>query len=222
MAKQMTQTESEDDLILRMWDGDDSVKGDILKAWGGRVELMIRKSYPSLSTHDLEDVVCEAMTRFWDYREKYDPNRAKVGTVLYKIATRVAMEHISGQLVWQRAKLREERRADDFFEDILTPTPGDDPPDDTGPNQSPFQHALKECWKALPALQQDILRAYGDAGSYPLEAATLGRELGLKYKQGVPIPAGNIRVYKKRGWDSIECCMKRKNQDISCLRSTNE
>ncbi len=219
MVEHVKSMESEDDLVLRMWDGDDSAKGDILKSWGGPVELMIRKSYPRLSAIDLEDVVCEAMVRFWEYREDYDPQRARVGTVLYRIATRVASEHISGQLAWQKSRLKEESRDPDFFEEILNPTLGEDPTDDTGPTQSPIQRSLEECWKALPDLQQEILQAYADAGSYPLEAVTLGKELGLKYKEGVHIPAGTIRVYKKRGWDSIEKCMKKKGHDITNLRS---
>lgn len=222
MVEQKTPTESEDDLILRMWDGDDSAKGDILKAWGGCVLKSIRNAYPSLSEEDIEDVVCEAMKRFWVYRMEYDPNRAKVGTVLYVIAKNVAMEHISGRLNWQKAKLMEKGKAAEFFENILTPITEEDPPDDTESKQSPIQRALEECWKALPPLQQDILRAYGDAGSYPMEAATLGIELGQKHKQGTPIPGGTIRVNKMRGWDSIERCMKKKNHDISYLRSTNE
>lgn len=219
MVKQLTPVESEDDITLRLWEGDDSVKGDILKAWGGRILRAIRKSYPTLSDDDVEDIVCEAMMRFWEYREEYDPKRAKIGTLLYKIATRVAAEQISGQLAWQKAKLKEKGKTAEFFEQVLT-TKEEDHPEDTGPNPSPLQRALEECWKALPPLQQEILRAFGDAGSYPLEAATLGKELGVKYREGIPIPGGDIRVYKKRGWDSIELCMKRKNHDISHLRST--
>ncbi|MCC6361275.1 MAG: hypothetical protein IT450_21260 [Phycisphaerales bacterium] len=222
MAKQPTLTETDDDLALRLWDGDDSVKGDILKAWGGRVLLAIRKCYPGLSEQDAEDVVCEAVVRFWEYREKYDPKRAKVGTLLYKIATRVAAEHISGQLSWQKARLKEECRVAEFFEEVLASAPNEDPPEDTGPKQSPFQRALEECWKAISPLQRDILRAFGDAGSYPLEAATLGKELGVKYKGGTPIPGVSIRGEKKRGWDNIELCMKRKNHDISHLRPTHD
>lgn len=222
MAKQPTPTESEDDLTLALWEGDDSVKGRILEAWGGRILLAIRKGYPTLSDDDAEDVMCEAMMRFWEYRGKYDPKRAKVGTLLYKIATRVAAEHISGQLAWQKARLKEEGRAAEFFEELLSGDTAEDAPEDTGPKPSLFQRSLEECWKALSPLQQDILRAFGDAGSYPLEAAILGKELGVKYKNGTPIPGGSIRGEKKRGWDSIELCMKRKNHDISHLRPTYE
>lgn len=222
MAKQTTPTDSEDDLTLALWEGDDSVKGRILKAWGGRVLLAIQRGYPTLSDDDVEDVVSEAMMRFWEYRGKYDPKRAKVGTLLYKIATRVAAENISGQLAWQKARLKEEGRAAEFFEEVLSNVTDEVDPEDSGPKPSPFQRALAECWKNLSPLQQDILRAFGDAGPYPLEAATLGKELGVKYKNGTPIPGGSVRVEKKRGWDNIELCMKRKNYDISHLRPTHE
>lgn len=223
MVKKQVQTEEiEDDLTLALWEGDDSVKGRILKAWGGRVLLAIQKSYPTLSDDDAEDVVCEAMVRFWEYRKKYDPNRAKVGTLLYKIATRVAAERISGQFAWQKARLKEEFRAAEFFEEVLANVDEEDPPEDIGPKQSLLQCSLEECWKALSPLQRDILRAFADAGTYPLEAASLGKELGEKHRGGTPIPGGTIRVEKKRGWDSIEVCMKRKNHDISHLRPTHE
>ncbi len=216
-----TLADLQDDLTLRLWEGDESAKGAILNAWGGRVLFAIRKRY-SVSVDDAEDIVCEAMMRFWEWREEYDPNKAKVGTVLYKIATNVAAERISGRLAWQKAKLKEEKWDAKYFEKVQADEQDADAPDDVGPNPSPLQEALRKCWESLPALQQDILRAFSDAGAYVLEAATLGRELGAKHRGGTPIPGGDIRVYKKRGWDSLERCMKKKNHDISDLRSPSE
>lgn len=222
MANKTTPADLQDDLTLKLWDGDDSAKGAILKAWGGRTMLAIIKGYPSLSADEIEDVISESMLRFWVYREKYDPARAKIGTLLYKIATRVASEHISGQLSWQKARIKEEGRDAQFFADIQADEPVTEPPDDVSAKPSPVQKALADCYAALPDLQRDILQAYGQAGHYPLEAATLGKEMGHKHKQGVPIPAVTIRVYRKRAWDNLELCMKKKNFDLQALGYTDE
>ena len=209
--------ELQDDLTLRMWEGDDSAKGELLVRWGGRVEKAIRHAFPSLTAEDAEDVVGEAIQRFWVWREKYDPQQSSIGSRLYWLAEKVAMEFRSGRLKQHRARIKERGVDAEFFSQIEAPVPDDKPPDETEEPQSPLQTALKDCFDSLSELQQDILRAYSESGDYPLEAATLGKELGEKHKGGVPIPAGTIRTNKSRAWDSIEKCMKRKNYDLAAM-----
>lgn len=216
----MQSLDMDDDLTLRLWEGDDSVKGDLLMEWGGRVKAAIRKAYARLSEEDLEDVIAEAVMRFWVYRERYDPSKARIGTLLYKMADNVAKERISGRLAWQKARIKERGVSDEFFADIASELAETVAPDDIGPGQSPLQKALADCFGQLQGLQQDILQAYFDAGSYPLDAATLGIELGDKHKNGVPIPGGTIRVSKSRAWDSLEGCMRKKRFDLPALGYT--
>lgn len=212
----------DDDLALRLWDGDDSAKGEILMAWGGRTMLSIKKGYPTLSDDEVEDVICESILRFWRYRERYDPQLAKVGTLLYKIAVHVASEHISGRLAWQKQRNREAGSDPAFFADVQARELVPEPPDDSAAKPSPVQRALAECFAALPPLQQDIVRRYAEAGNYEVDAASVGKELGVIHKQGVPIPAGTIRIYRSRAWESLDACMKKKNFDLKALGYRNE
>jgi DNA-directed RNA polymerase specialized sigma24 family protein len=210
-------TDLDHDLTLKLWGGDDTAKAELLHAWGVVVEKAIRKAYPALKGDDPEDVVAEGIQRFWLWRDKYDPNVASIMTMLYMFAEQVAIERRTGKLNWQRQQIRERGVDADFFERVKARPELPEPPDDAGPKQSPFQRQLAECFSKLPALQQDILQAYGDAGHYPLDATALGIELGKKYKDGSPIPGGTIRGYKSRAWETLDLCMKKKNFDLEAM-----
>ncbi len=222
MASRAEPPSIQEDLTLRVWDGDESAKGELLVLWGARVELAIRKSFPTLSDEDSEDVVAEAIRRFWVWRDKYDPNRATIFTMLFKFAEQVAIEFRSGRVKWQQSQLLEKGVDAEFFQRVESPEPAVDPPDDAGPKVSPLQKALAECFATLSALQRDILQRYADAGGYELDAATVGKDLGDTHKNGVPIPGGTIRTNKSRAWDSMDICMKKKNFDLKKLGYTNE
>ncbi len=217
------QPADQDDLTLRLWEGDDSAKGDLLRAWGGKILRAIGKRYPRLSEHDREDVVAEAIARFWQYyREIYDPALGTIGTLLYKIAVGVASERATGRYAWQKAMLKEHGHDAEFFARIEVNEPDEEPPDDVGAEKSPVQSALAECFDALSALQQDILFSYGSARANSLDASVVGRDLGNKHKNGVPIPAGTIRTNKSRAWDLLDKCMRKKGFDLNALGYTNE
>lgn len=222
MAKSTQPDNLEEDLTLKLWGGDESAKGELLVHWGTKLVGAIRKSFPTLSAEDAEDVICEAIQRFWVWREKFDPSKSSIGSRLYWFAEKVAMEFRAGHLKRHQARIRERGVDAEFFAGVAAPADEPEPPDDTGASPSPVQRALQDCFKALNDLQRDILQAYGDAGSYELDAASLGVELGQKHKSGVPIPAGTIRTNKSRAWDAMDLCMKRKNFDLAALGYSNE
>ncbi len=222
MANMAEPSDLQDSLTLKLWEGDESAKGELLVAWGTRVEQAIRNAFPTLSFEDCEDVVAEAIRRFWMWREKYDPRRAAISTMLYKFAAQVAVELRTGRLKWQQSQIREKGVDADFFERIEAPVVPTVPADDHGPRASPVQKALATCFAALPALQKDILLRYGEAGGFEIDAATVGRELGEKYKSGVPIPGGTVRTYRSRAWDSLDICMKKKSFDLKALGYLDE
>ncbi len=164
----------------------------------------------------------EAIRRFWIWREKYDPSKAKIFTMLFKFSDQVATEFRSGRLRWQQEQNLEQGVDADFFERVEALGPVDDPPDDAGPKASPVQKTLADCYGALSELQRNILSCYSDAGSYEVDAATIGKELGNKHKNGVPIPGGTIRTTKSRAWDSLDMCMKKKGFDLKALGYSND
>lgn len=209
-------TELQEELTLRLWDGDESVKGELILASSAEIEAAIRREFPALTETDAEDVVAESIRRFWIWRENYDPERAKISTVLYRIAVKVASEYRSGKYKWQKAMLREKGVAAEFFQSLeSTLAPPVDDADETDEPDSQLGKAVKRAVESLPDIQQDILRAYADAGDYPLDAAVLGRDLGNKYKGGVPIPAGTIRVYKNRGKEALTQRLSRDGFDLN-------
>lgn len=222
MTTKTRPTNPDEDLTYKLWGGDDSAKGELLTAWGGRTEKAIRRAFPALSAEDAEDVVCEAIQRFWVWRDKFDPGKSSIGSRLYWFAEKVATEFRAGQLKRHQARIKEKGVNAEFFDQVEAPLEEADPPDDLGPKPTPLQRALEECYKALSDLQRDILRAYGDAGTYELDAGELGRELGHKHKEGVPIPAGTVRTNKSRAWDAMDLCMKRKTFDLKALGYSND
>lgn len=191
-------------------------------ACAGRLERAIRLAFPGLSAEDAEDVVAEAICRFWLWRNKFDPKRAKLFTMLYRFAEQVAIEARTGRLKWQKSQILEKGVDAEFFERVEAPRVMEDPPDDTGTKQSAVQRALADCFESLPDLQKDILQRYADACGYEIDAATIGKDLGDKHKDGVPIPGGTIRTNKSRAWATLDLCMKKKNYDLRALGYSND
>lgn len=213
----------QEELTLEMWDGNDAAKGKLLLAWGMRVEKAIHKAFPTLSIGDIEDVVAEAIKRFWKWRANYDPEKATIYTMLYRFAEHVACEYRSGRYKWQKERIREVGLDAEFFQDIAVDDEDAEEQDTDDPvKPNPLQRALKDCFEQISELQQEILQHYADANGYEVDSATIGKELGNKHKNGVPIPGGTIRTNKSRAWDSINKCMKKKNFDLKELGYINE
>jgi len=62
------------------------------------------------------------------------------------------------------------------------------------------------------------LVAYAEAVDYELDAGLLGQRLGEELNNGVPIPAGTIRQYKRRAMAAIETELRKRGHDIDLLR----
>ena len=80
---------------------------------------------------------------------------------------------------------------------------------------SDFLKAFAKEFENLDPVEKDIWQAFADSGDYELSAAELGRELGLKYKNGVPIPAATIRQTKRRAKLKLIGSLKGKGFDMS-------
>lgn len=225
MADERVQTEQEDELILKLWDGDESAKGELVILCSGKVEAAIQREFPALTAVEVEDVVAEAIIRFWDWRENYDPEAATLRTVIYGFAYKVASEFRSGRYKWQKIRLRQ---VDDPV-GLFDQSQHADPPETLEPEPEPPEpedallSEARAAFESLPPLQQDILRAYADAeaSEFDLDAGDLGKELGMKHKDGVPIPANTIRVYKMRAKEAIEKKLARAGHDLKAKGYTD-
>ncbi len=161
MADEPVQTEQQDELILKLWDGDESVKAELLRLFSGKVEAAIRREFPALTEVEAEDVVAEAIRRFWEWRENYDPEAATLQTVIYGIAVNVASEFRSGRYNWQKIRFRQVEDPVGLFDR----TRHADPTDTEGPDPKPPEPEdglladVRAAFESLPSLQQGILRA---------------------------------------------------------------
>ena len=103
MDEKPTSTSLDDDLALRAWDNDENVQGELLLHYGGALERTIANGFSRLSPIEVEDVIAEAIKRFWESRHNFDGQRS-IRAYLYRIAKSVASELVSGKLNWQKSR----------------------------------------------------------------------------------------------------------------------
>lgn len=217
MAEDTEARQHEDDLILRLWEGDESALAELICRYGPRIEKAIRGRFPSFNAQDAEDAVGEAVRRFWRWRAKYDPCRGRVGTILYKFAVHVAKERRACRRGWEKAQAREEEYVEAVHESlrVYDAEANEDAADPEPP--SPLLRAVSEIKGSLLPLEREIWEAYADAGDTTLNAGQLGIELGAKHNGGVPIPAGTIRVTKHRAKEKILRELAKRGFDLKTL-----
>lgn len=204
----------DDDLVLRAWEGDEEVKGAIILRFVPALERAIGHRFGRLHSGEVEDVVAEAIRRFWVARMKFDPHRVRLGACLYRLSKQVACEYTSGRLKWQKARLLEESNHDAFFETHSGPDAADLELDRIETSNSPLLKALGEEFHRLDPMERDIWQTFADADGYEVDASQLGIEMGEKYKGGVAIPGGTIRVIKHRAKDKLVRGMAARGFDL--------
>lgn len=207
----------DDDLTLRVWEGDEDVLREFLERDLGVIERFIARSNPDLSESEVEDVVAVAILRFWKHRDRYDGERP-LRTWICGIARNVAREVAARRLNWQKARALE---ADvDSAEVAWTEDAAlEEKLDQFEAKNHAVLSKLKSVLERLPPLQRDIWYAYAFAGDNQVRASQLGRELGKSYENGVPIPDGTIRVYKHRAVQFVKAELRKLGVDLDQLES---
>ena len=206
MNKYLDAPPDEEEITLRMWENDESCLEDIVRLTAP-IERAIAKRFPSLKNH-VEDIVTEAICRLWSGRKNYDSSR-KLRPYLYQIAANVACELLEGRLNWQKARNLEEAKVQDELQAIPNRTTNKDLLENLEANKPELFKELLAVVNQLSDIKKDVVVAYALSGDYQLDAATLGIELGKKYCDGVPIPAGTIRQHKKRGMEFVNREMRK-------------
>ena len=214
MDKASQPTNLNEDIILRAWDDDESVLGQLVLDDAGTLERAIANEFRRLSAEEVADVIAEAIKRFWEWRHKFDGQRS-IRACLYRIANNVASELVSGRLKWQKSRNLESSVDQAQFEEYQDNS--DSRLDEIEIKHPQICDDLYQVIQQLSEIQQAVIWAYGLAGDFELDASDLGRELGKKYKNGVPIPAGTIRQHKKRAKDTITSEMKKRGYDLERL-----
>lgn len=135
--------------------------------------------------HDAEDVSQDIFTKLCQRYESYDPALAGYGTWIYTITRSCVADHYRRYKPTQHCELNE---------DILSL----DIPVETQVLLQENLEQLRECLKALPQRQRDILLLY------------YARDENLKaIAEKMAISHPNARMIKTRGLRSLEKCMKK-------------
>ena len=213
MENQKCSTNTEEDFTLRVWDSDESVLGELLISLGIPIQTAIERKYSGLSEADAEDVVAEAFCRFWKSREHFDGSQS-LGAYLYRIAENVAIDFVTGHLVWQKTRLLEKPIDDDWLRNISQYDDALNKELDSieGKNEGIY-NAIRSALEKLTPVEQAVIKAYAYALDGEVKSGPLGIELGNKLCDGVPIPAGTIRQHKLRAKEKMVNEMQKLGDD---------
>ena len=119
MDPDVPRSDFHDDVALRLMYSDESVLADILGFYGPPLEKVIVLRFKRLSIEDAEEIVSDAVFRLWQHREHYDPDKASVRTLLYRIADNKAKDVLA--LGWQQARKRESEADPEFLNNLAAP-----------------------------------------------------------------------------------------------------
>jgi len=197
-----TWSELQEDVALRLWDGDETVLTVILSRYAPAIEICLFQKYKRVLTReDIEDVVAFAVMALWEYRKSYDDHKASVWTLLYRMADCKAKDVIA--LGWHRAKQLEVGNGQALLAEravvagSLT---------DAAPTPSKLLLDLGKVVASLPDDQQRILVAKSLAPDGEVTAGILGEELAM--------PEGTVRVYLSRAKQTVKQEMTRRGYNL--------
>ena len=216
MSEKTPEAELQDDLTLKLWEGDESAKAQLVIDLSPSIETAIAGRFRQLSANEVEDVVAEAIARLWQAREKYDPDKGTVAGYLYTIALNVAREHTSGRCNWQKARLLAPATDPDLLAEVVADDPVEEQLDALEAENPEVLRALAEAVAALPENQRAVIEIFAASAPHEVNAGQVGKELGEKLN-GVPIPAGTIRQWKKRARDTVIKRLKELGFDVTQL-----
>lgn len=212
----------DDELVLSIWEGDENAKAQLIYRYVPALERAIGGRFRRLHSGEVEDVVAEAIRRFWERRLEFDPKEVKLSVRLYRICKQVAMEYVSGRLNWQKARLLETGMDNSTLEIAGSSDKIEDDLDRLESERSPLIKTLAAEFAKLSPLEQDVWTAFAEAGDYELNAAQMGIELGKKYQGGVPYTSVNIRQIKFRAKQKLTAAMKTRGFDLKKLGYSND
>jgi len=210
MDKIITEQELQDHIALKVFDNDESALTDILKFYAPAIEKIISCKYRGfLKSEDVEEIVCDAIRKFWDARKNYDDKRGTIRALLYKIADNTAKDVL--RLGWQKTSRLERSVDKEYLEQNLRCDAhlNQIEEDEENSHSEKYENrlkAVKEVLEELPHIQRKILMEDAMAGD-EVESAELGKRLG-------GIPAVTIRVYRSRAKEAFRKGMKKRGFEV--------
>jgi len=205
---------SDEDIILGAWNGDRTALGQLVMKHFEAIECFIAKRFPTLAC-DAEDVAADAVRRFWEQRDKYDATRP-LKPFLCGLASNEAMERVACRRSWQKSRDLEVGFDPEHLGG-LEEVESEEQLDRIEERQNGLLEKLNTVLNEMNPLYCEIYKAFAFAGDIKVDAGELGRELGEKFKDGVPIPAGTIRQYKMRARNILSTKLKELGIDLDRL-----
>jgi RNA polymerase sigma factor (sigma-70 family) len=191
------------DCVQRLQTGDERVLEDVLRTCGPVVRSVLRRKYAGvLSLTDLDDVLAIGLFRLWIARERFDTAKGSLRVWFLRIADNAARDVLRHG--WHKARQLETTVERDFLETQVArqDVPDSDPPCEPGPELV----AVREIVIGLPDMQRRIVLADSHSRDGSESSQHLAAELG--------IPAGTVRVYRKRALDRIRDELKQRGFSV--------
>lgn len=187
------------DCIRRLHSGEEQVLEDVLRNCGPAVRSVLRRKYAGvLSLTDLDDVLAIGLFRLWVARERFDSAKGTLRVWFLRIADNAARDVLRHG--WQKARQLETTVERGFLESQIA---GQGVPDaDSLWEPGPELIAVREIVVGLPDMQRRIVLADSHSRDGSESSQHLAAELG--------IPAGTVRVYRKRALDKIRDELKQR------------
>lgn len=203
MGQSQKYDDIQDNIALKLYEDDESAISDILEEYAPATGNWLNKVYGDvLATEDIEDVLCVAIMKLWDNRQKYNDKKSKIKTWLHSIAQNVARDLLKKN--WHKAKQLEISTEQEYLEQSLcverhlnelnSNTSGND----NSENIKAAQDALNELKDEYSKILIADAKANGTADS-----AELGKQLG-------GLPSGTVRVYRLRAKEAFRKAMEKR------------
>jgi RNA polymerase sigma factor (sigma-70 family) len=199
----------QDAIVLKVFDGDESAITDMLIHYGPRLEKSLARRFQGkLTAEDIEEILSDALRKFWSFRAKYDDKKCSIRWLLYVIARRRARDVLRAG--WRKAKGLELDIEKEFMElqyaderHVNASVPDDPPPNETDAKRD---QAVRDTLAEMHEVQRQILE-HDALAEDEIDATELGRRLG-------GIPGGTIRVYRTRAKEAFQKGMKKRGYDV--------
>ncbi|OAI41697.1 hypothetical protein AYO40_02575 [Planctomycetaceae bacterium SCGC AG-212-D15] len=208
VSEDPSQTADDEELALRLMDGDQEALRTLIARFGGKVRNILRRRYGDvLQEQEIDSVLNNALFKVWRHARSIDLKRGSLGGWFLRIAQRCAFDLLSGELAHR--------------EKVLSLDPESDPVadcDDDGDDEEDARTRkrlkdLDDVIDALPPLQKAIIKADMAAGSQ----ADNGR---LAARHGTS--RNSIYVSRNKAYEAIRKGMRKRGHYTDSSGGKNE
>jgi RNA polymerase sigma factor (sigma-70 family) len=208
MDELVSEEDLQDEIALKVFEGDESALEDILRHYAPRIEMSLGKNYSGLLNRaDIEDVLSIAIMKFWKHREQYDDKLGSIRAWLYRIADNSAKDLLRAG--WHQARQLEKYTDKEFLENSLVieqHTLQKTSIEQDTPESAKMVNAAQQVLNSLPDIQQKILQADAMIDGVA-DSAELGKRIG-------GYPSATIRQYRMRAKKAFREGMKKLGFEI--------